>query len=77
MLTNNALPSGDSVIPVTSQSLGPTRKRRNLAAPGAAPVGEFTVRVALVASVPVMDLTVPSPTAPGSAASNMQLVTSV
>ena len=77
MLTNNALPSGDSVIPVISACEGPTKKRLSLAVPGAAPTKVCTVLVAPAASVLVTVLAAPSPTDPGRAASNMQLVTSV
>ena len=45
MLTKIALPSGVSVMPVISQSAGPTRKRRSVSAAGFLPTRAFTVTV--------------------------------
>ena len=76
MFTNSALPSGDSVSPVSSQPAGPTRKRSSVVSSTFLPTLVTCVAV-VVPSVLVMVGLVPSDTRPGIAASSMQLVTSV
>jgi hypothetical protein len=68
-LKNRVLPSGVTAMPVISQSFGPTRKRRTVSAVAFAPL--------MVAVPPAAVAAPPSPTLPGTAASIMQLVTSV
>lgn len=68
-LQNKVLPSGVTTTPVISQSLGPTRKRRTVASVALAPT--------MVSVPPTAVALPPSPTLPGTAASIMQLVTSV
>ena len=77
MLTKIVLPSGVSVMPVISQSFGPTRKRRSDAAVGLAPTRVCTVTVLPSALVYDSVGVVPSPTVPGIPISIMQFVTSV
>ena len=77
MLTNSVLPSGVSVMPVISQSLGPTRKRRKVAALGLDPIRVFTVILLPSALVYSTACVVPSPREPALPISIMQLVTSV
>ena len=67
-------------MPVTSAPLGPTKKRRKRDSPKMPPTKVFWVSVFDAPDTVMVLVTVktpPSPTVPGTAATNMQLVSSV